>query len=48
MIIDFQSGYPVAGCSNIKNLLAWHHQDCGATETIDSEGVVRCKSDHNL
>lgn len=47
-MIDFQSGCPAAECSNIKNLLTWHHQDCGVTETIDSEGVVRCKSEHNL
>ena len=45
---DFISGCPVAGCSNNKTLLTWHHHNCGATETIDSDGVIRCKSGHNL
>ena len=47
-MIDFESGCPVGGCSNNKNLLTWHHDDCGDTETIDCEGVVRCKSGHRL
>ena len=47
-MVDFESGCPVAGCSNNKSLLTWHHHDCGATETIDSEGVVRCRNGHNL
>lgn len=47
-MVDFESGCPVGGCSNNKNLLTWHHDDCGDTETIDCEGVVRCKSGHRL
>ena len=47
-MVDFESGCPVAGCSNNKSLLTWHHYDCGATETIDCECVVRCRKDHNL
>ena len=47
-MVDFESGCPVAGCSNNKSLLTWEHHNCGATETIDCEGVVRCRKDHNL
>ena len=47
-MIDFVSGCPVAGCSNNKNLLKWTHHKCGAKETIDDEGIVRCNNDHNL
>ena len=47
-MIDFESGCPVAGCSNNRNLLTWQHHGCGSTETIDCEGVVRCKSGHEL
>ena len=47
-MVDFESGCPVTGCSNKNTLLTWHHHECGATETIDCEGVVRCRKDHNL
>ena len=47
-MIAFESGCPVAGCSNNKNLLTWTHYDCGAKETIDNEGVVRCNNYHYL
>lgn len=48
MSIEFISGCPVNGCSNNKSKLTWHHHNCGYTETIDSEGIVRCKNGHNL
>ena len=41
-MIDFECGCPVAGCPNNKELLKWTHDDCGASETIDSEGIVKC------
>lgn len=47
-VVDFESGCPVAGCSNNKTLLRWTHHNCGAYETIDSEGIVKCKNGHNL
>lgn len=47
-MVDFESGCPVGGCSNNKNLLIWHHDNCGATETIDCEGVVKCRNGHKL
>ena len=47
-MIDFECGCPVAGCPNNKKLLKWNHDDCGATETIDSEGIVKCRNGHNL
>jgi hypothetical protein len=47
-MVDFESGCPVALCSNSKSLLTWHHHKCGATETIDSEGIVKCRKGHNL
>ena len=47
-MIDFECGCPVAGCPNNKELLKWTHDDCGASETIDSEGIVKCKNGHNL
>jgi hypothetical protein len=47
-MVDFESGCPVGGCKNNRSLLTWHHHDCGATETIDCEGVVRCRKNHTL
>ena len=47
-MVDFESGCPVGGCKNNISLLTWHHSDCGATETIDCEGVVRCRKNHTL
>ena len=46
--IDFESGCPVAGCLNNKKLLRWHHHNCGAYETINSEGIVKCNNFHYL
>lgn len=48
MLENFESNCPVRGCSNNRNLLTWHHHDCGATETIDQEGIVKCKDGHEL
>ena len=47
-MINFESGCPVVRCPNFRRLIKWRHHDCGATETIDSEGIVRCKNGHNL
>ena len=46
--IKFISGCPVAGCKNNNSQLTWTHSDCGAEETIDSEGVVNCNKGHKL
>ena len=47
-MVDFESGCPVGGCPYNRNLLVWHHDKCGATETIDCEGVVKCRKGHTL
>lgn len=41
-MFDFETGCPVAGCTNNKTLLRWTHHNCGAYEKLDSEGVVTC------
>lgn len=46
--IDFISGCPVSGCKNNKEKLVWEHYNCNYKETIDSEGIVRCKNGHTL
>jgi len=46
--VNFESGCPVAGCLNSKKLLRWHHHNCGAYETINSDGIVKCNNSHDL
>lgn len=46
--IAFKTGCPVANCENNRNLLYWRHYNCGAHETINSEGIVKCNNGHNL
>ena len=41
----FCSGCPVIGCSNSKSLIKWIHE-CGASEIIDENGIVKCKNNH--
>ena len=44
--MDFIMGCPVKGCSKNKELITWRCE-CGETETIDSDGIVKCKKGHN-
>lgn len=46
--IDFISGCPVNDCLNKNSKITWRHHNCGYRETIDSEGIVRCRNGHTL
>ena len=41
----FYTGCPVRGCSNKDSLIKWIHE-CGASEIIDENGIVKCKNNH--
>ena len=41
----FMTGCPVKDCSNKGKLYKWVHE-CGASETIDRNGIVKCKNNH--
>lgn len=41
----FIMGCPVTYCPNKSKLFKWMHE-CGASETIDRYGIVRCKNNH--
>ena len=41
----FCTGCPVRGCSNNNSSIKWIHE-CGASEIIDKNGIVKCKNNH--
>ena len=41
--IDFTNSCPVVGCENSKNKLNWRLYNCNYKETINENGIMRCK-----
>lgn len=44
--VEFITGCPIVTCSRANNAndpCHWTHEKCGSYETIDNEGMIRCK-----
>lgn len=49
--IPFVTGCPVLSCPRSKNKddkCYWKHSECGSSETINDEGMIRCKKCGNI
>ena len=44
---SFFTGCPVSGCMNNRKLIKWVHE-CGESEIIDQNGIVKCKNNHTV
>lgn len=49
--VPFVTGCPITSCRRYKNKYDpcyWKHSKCGSSETINDEGMIKCKKCGNL